>query len=199
MIVKTMDRKWDIFMKSADLFSVKGYHNVSMREIAEAVNIKPSSIYNHFASKHDILQAIFDYYEDNRYNSLPDATALLALVGTEPALDTLHRTIAVYPEETREIMGKALRIADLLSAENAQAARIIDGVIFTAGVHTKPLLERMLELELIEPMDVDGFCNLFNSFCHSAAVRHSSDRAFTTPEYIDGLTTLFQLVKPRMQ
>jgi AcrR family transcriptional regulator len=37
------------------LFYEKGYHATSMREVAAAVEIKAASVYNHFASKEDIL------------------------------------------------------------------------------------------------------------------------------------------------
>jgi AcrR family transcriptional regulator len=40
---------------ATELFYEKGYHGTSMREIAAAVGIKPASLYNHFASKQEIL------------------------------------------------------------------------------------------------------------------------------------------------
>ncbi|HEX5192143.1 MAG TPA: TetR/AcrR family transcriptional regulator [Solirubrobacteraceae bacterium] len=43
---------------ATELFYEKGYHGTSMREIAAYVGIKPASLYNHFASKHDILYEI---------------------------------------------------------------------------------------------------------------------------------------------
>ena len=42
------------------MFSVKGYDAVTIREIASAVGIKESSIYNHFKSKQDILNKIIE-------------------------------------------------------------------------------------------------------------------------------------------
>jgi len=43
---------------AADLFAHEGYDNVSVHEIAEAVGIKESSLYNHFESKAEILSTI---------------------------------------------------------------------------------------------------------------------------------------------
>lgn len=40
------------------LFKERGYSAVSMRDIAEACNIKASSLYNHIASKQEILTTI---------------------------------------------------------------------------------------------------------------------------------------------
>ena len=57
-----MNTKEKIFDVSIDLFSKKGYDSVSLREIAEEVGIKKSSIYSHYPSKEAILMEIFEYF-----------------------------------------------------------------------------------------------------------------------------------------
>ncbi len=59
-----MNTKEKIFDVSLDLFSKKGYDSVSLREIAEEVGIKKSSIYSHYPSKEAILMDILDYMTD---------------------------------------------------------------------------------------------------------------------------------------
>lgn len=56
-----MNTKERIFDVALDLFSKKGYDSVSLREIAEEVGIKKSSIYSHYPSKEAILIDIFQY------------------------------------------------------------------------------------------------------------------------------------------
>lgn len=56
-----MNTKERIFDVALDLFSKKGYDSVSLREIAEEVGIKKSSIYSHYPSKEAILMDIFEY------------------------------------------------------------------------------------------------------------------------------------------
>ena len=51
----------EILNKALDLFAENGYHGTSMREIAKAVGIKGSSIYNHFSGKEDIFSELFNY------------------------------------------------------------------------------------------------------------------------------------------
>ena len=57
-----MNTKEKIFNVSLDLFSKKGYDSVSLREIAEEVGIKKSSIYSHYSSKEAILMDIFNKF-----------------------------------------------------------------------------------------------------------------------------------------
>ena len=76
-----MNTKEKIFDVSLDLFSKKGYDSVSLREIAEEVGIKKSSIYSHYSSKEAILMDIFDYltnlfeYDELLNNKELDLTA----------------------------------------------------------------------------------------------------------------------------
>lgn len=58
------NKRTEIREVAARLFRDKGYAATSMRDLAQAVDIKASSIYNHFESKEDILRQIcFDNAE----------------------------------------------------------------------------------------------------------------------------------------
>jgi AcrR family transcriptional regulator len=51
-------RRDDILRTAAELFAKDSFHGVGMRAIADAVGIRSSSLYHHFPSKMDILEAI---------------------------------------------------------------------------------------------------------------------------------------------
>lgn len=48
-------RKLEIFETALSLMKTKGYANTTMRDIAAAVNMEAASLYNHIASKEDLL------------------------------------------------------------------------------------------------------------------------------------------------
>ena len=52
-----------IVLAALDLFAEKGYDGVGVDQIAETVGIKGPSLYHHFKSKEDILNAIIDINE----------------------------------------------------------------------------------------------------------------------------------------
>ena len=54
--------KQKILTCAVDLFAVNGYSETSVRDIATAAMIKPTSLYNHFSSKEEILICMMDDY-----------------------------------------------------------------------------------------------------------------------------------------
>jgi TetR/AcrR family transcriptional regulator, cholesterol catabolism regulator len=55
-------KKQEIFAEAARLFQEKGYNAASMRDLAERVHLKASSLYSHIRKKEEILQKIcFDH------------------------------------------------------------------------------------------------------------------------------------------
>jgi AcrR family transcriptional regulator len=56
--MKPSDRKTEIINVAAKLFKEKGYSAITMRDIAQAMDIKAASLYNHIKSKQEILVLI---------------------------------------------------------------------------------------------------------------------------------------------
>ncbi len=53
-----LSKRKEIIEKSAQLFREKGYAASSVRDIAQAVGLEPSSLYSHINSKEDLLYGI---------------------------------------------------------------------------------------------------------------------------------------------
>lgn len=53
-----------ILLESASLFTRDGYFGVSVKDIANAVGIKPASLYNHYESKEALWKAVLDRIQD---------------------------------------------------------------------------------------------------------------------------------------
>jgi len=79
----------EILDAAAELFTTQGYANTSTRRIADAVGIRQASLYHHFATKDDILDALLTGTVDQ---PLRLATALIEQGGD--AAPRLHLLVA---------------------------------------------------------------------------------------------------------
>ncbi len=103
--------KQTIFKAAAELFADRGFHAVSIQDIAKRVGIGKSAIYNHYPSKESILDALLDYYLKRMdlfyekiqlsYNNLPENEDLRTL---------LKQLIFNYTPEETELMFHVTRI-----------------------------------------------------------------------------------------
>lgn len=53
-----MHNKTDILNIAGDLFSQRGYHGTTMRELARSLDLRGASLYSHIASKEEVLWEI---------------------------------------------------------------------------------------------------------------------------------------------
>ncbi len=88
-----------IFKTAVVLFSRKGYHGTSVRDIAREVGIKESSLYNHFNGKEAILDGILAYQMDVFDKAVH---ALDALKSTD--VDDLTDPVEFWMAGTREFL-----------------------------------------------------------------------------------------------
>lgn len=133
------NRKELIRSTAADLFLARGYHNVSVNDVADALGIAPSALYHHYRGKQELLfDAVLDALERvdgviGRATDLGEALdALTALVLTP------GRSLAVWDREARHLD------ADQRAAVRARE----DGVVG----HLVPLIATAHP----EPADPDG-------------------------------------------
>jgi len=71
--------KQKILICATNLFSEQGYTETTIREIAAAVGLRDSSIYNHFPSKSSILEYILEDYTLHISSAILDHTSMLSI------------------------------------------------------------------------------------------------------------------------
>lgn len=70
-----------ILDEAARLFSRQGYHDTSIRDIVGAIGMLPGSLYYHFASKEDLLVAV---YEEGVRRMLEKVAEAMEHAGSDP-------------------------------------------------------------------------------------------------------------------
>lgn len=196
LLTQSANTKEAIFLAAADLFARENYYNVSVRQIAEKVGIMPSSIYNHYKSKESILLDIYAYFDDNMQRLKPDLDELLLLAEMAHPHEVLHKTTFTFPQEIMRTMLTTMLVTSSMCRVDERADRVtFRNLVEMSFEFDVPLLEKMVALGRVEPIDIKGFALLHSSFSYSSAIRFYSGNMMSTEEWFQGLELLFQLVK----
>lgn len=65
-----VNRKEEIILVTLELAAINGLSNVSMAQIAKKMGIQKPSLYNHFASKEEIISEMYQYLRDKSKEQL---------------------------------------------------------------------------------------------------------------------------------
>lgn len=90
-------RKKEIIMSTLELAANKGLGNVSMNMIADKVGIKKPSLYNHFASKEELVEAMYQFLrEEAKKNANVGAIDYTVIFAGKSALEVLRMMVGGY-------------------------------------------------------------------------------------------------------
>jgi len=87
-----------IIKAAHDLFIQQGYHGTSMRQIAGKANSALGGLYNHFASKEEVFEAVFLQYHPYR-EVLPAILSTKTETIEQFANDTIHRMLSAIQDQ----------------------------------------------------------------------------------------------------
>jgi len=94
--------KEKIYIEAARLFQEKGYAAASMRDLAERLQLRPSSLYSHIRSKEDLLEKIcFD--NAHRYLQLMEECLQMPKPAAQKVEQLLRRHIRMALENPTSI------------------------------------------------------------------------------------------------
>lgn len=96
------DTKIRILNEALALFSIKGYDGVTMFDIANAVGIKPASIYKHYTGKEEIFRSIVKEFEEktgNIFNASVLDNRVYLDVTKEMLIEMIQQTFQLYAQE----------------------------------------------------------------------------------------------------
>jgi len=155
--------KKEIFDRAIELFELKGFDNVSVQDIATAVGIRLSAVYNHFKSKQEILDTIYDFY--NHYYlvsrpSLEDLEPILQNGSFFEIISSLHYAF------NKDIVDKMFAITKIVyhrkyidehARELTKRLTIEEGERFVEAV-----FKRAIEIGRFAPIDTHAMAVFIN-------------------------------------
>jgi AcrR family transcriptional regulator len=180
------------------LFTDRGYNNVTMRNIAGTVGIKASSIYNHFPSKHDILVCLYDFYVQNQRAAAPVLDDLLRMAENEPLAKILAKLDFHFPPSITEWMDRIIVIGIQGVYMDEDSKQFVKKTMFDNLMgFLVPLLNRLIELDRIEPVDVMSFAHIVVNYCLSTAFLNYSTMRIGLNQWQKSLNMIFSLLKEK--
>jgi len=124
-------RRTQILMGAAQVFSEKGFHRATTKEIAQAAEVSTGTIYNYFNNKRDLLLAMMELF---------GARSLKTIIQSEPAADP------------REFLIQTLHDFYQLLQERGQFAAPILAEIF-ADEELRQALYQQIALPIVHYID----------------------------------------------
>ena len=166
------DTRQRILAAAARCFAESGFHSASMQQICAAANMSPGGVYRYFASKDDIIGAIFEHVHARKKQYFERMAAEGATLETfsEVGFSCL-RDLTEGPERGLfcEVLAEAQRnpqMRSLLEASNCQAREMLGAA-----------LARLQAIgEIDKSLDVDVVSTLLMAIGDGLIVRMRVDR-----------------------
>ncbi len=190
----TIDRRDVILQRAADLFAKQGVAATTVREIAEAVGILSGSLYHHFASKDQIVDAIVGGFLDDlvtRYDAVLAATddpgdRLRGLVEASIATSAEHpHATEIYQNDARY-----LQAADgpTVVRDSARAVRRAWIAVLEQGAATG-VFRSDVPVKVIYPLLRDGLWLTARWFTPTRSYGHRELAADYVKVFVEGIRT----------
>ena len=119
------DRKQRIVAAASELFRDRGYHNVSLADVAAAVGITAPAVYKHFRNKEELLRLAVNHGLDDIDGAIDEAHSIDEFVSERVSVAReRHTQVALWQREARhlpdaqraELRRRANRIGSKLAA-----------------------------------------------------------------------------------
>lgn len=161
MFVGTKKR---IFLSAIELFLLKGFDNVSFKDIGASVGIRQSTIYNHFKSTQEILDTIYDfycYYYIKERLSLEDFESILQ---KESLINIMNYIRYDFKEDYEQIMNNITKIVLQRIGIDDRAREIASSLTIDEGIkYVESIFNRAIENGRLAAFDTHTMALFINS------------------------------------
>lgn len=154
-VLNFVGTKRAIFDNAIMLFMKNGYENVTVRDIAESAGIRQSALYNHFSSKQNILDTIYEFFIHYFLADRPDIESLNDVIQNGSLLDIIKSVR--YDFEAGYIEQTLIEISILAFQRQGideQARYLIKTLMIDDGIaYVEAVLNKAVAMGRIAPLD----------------------------------------------
>lgn len=184
-------RRKQITAASIKVFSERGYHPATIRDIAEAAEVSIGTIYQYFTDKEDLLYLAIVEIMDSY-----DAHILAALNTTEDPLERFYASVRAFCRVNNASVEVTVLTYRETKSLRKERRDIIKQKEVTTNGYIADCVRECIAAGLFSDVDVELFVYQIVIFSHAWALKawHFSKR-MTVDEYIDrGLALFFMAV-----
>ncbi len=148
-------RRGQILAAAADLFSEKGFHSTTTKEIAARAEVAEGTLYNYFKDKRDILMGIA---EESAYPEAP-------LLNTAK-LDSRDALVAIFEKAIEITVAERPFVQTVMGAaymDDELGQEFITVRVKKAQDHLQKLLSQGIANHILRPMNIEMTARLISS------------------------------------
>jgi AcrR family transcriptional regulator len=168
-----------IFDKAIELVSLYRYEVVTIKDIAREIGRNQATIYNHFTSKQDILDQIYDYY--CKYFNYDRSTIdeLEPIMRSGSLVDIIDSVFYSFQAEHINRMIRISKIIHTRQFTDPRAREIATEVMMnSATMYAKEAFDRAVEIGRVAPFDtylLALFCTYIRQGSYNRLVLDTTD------------------------
>lgn len=153
-----------IFDSAIKLFMLNGFERVTIKDIADDVGIAQSAIYNHFKTKKEILDVIYDYYCRGYLKNRLSIEDVEPILRKGSLLDMIKCVRYAFDEDDLQRMSDITKIVFQRSATDKRANEIFKALIMKEGIdYVEAVFDRAVEIGRLAPLDTHAISIFINS------------------------------------
>ena len=177
--------KQKILSCAAYLFAGKGFTETSIRELADAVGVKGSSIYNHFPSKNTILEHMLEDYAAYNIDVFEDRN-IKGILRENPTSEGILKCLQLnFPADRVEFHLNVLCVLFQEQLRNPVVRKYVaEHIIMRAERNVRSIVDELKKLRIIrQDTDPDYWVKASSSLFYSFAARMMLGIGDKTPDF----------------
>jgi len=172
-----------IFDSFVEMTSVLGYENVSIRNISKKVGIQPASIYNHFESKAQLLESVYEYYLRHYFDNRKPIEEMKKLIETASAQELIAAFKRTFESEDQKKYIRMILITKIVYMrlyQDQRANEIFSNNFQNENDYVVEILKHGIDTGRIDSsFDIETFAYILIGSLVFMGVR-----AFSSPTYV---------------
>ena len=177
--------KETIFDAFLELASAHGYDAINLRDIAKKVGASPTSLYNHFKNKDQLLEHAYGYYREHEYDNRKPIDEMKSLIETASAEDCIRAFIYSFKSDDQKKFVRMILILKIIYMQLYQdsgANAIFAESHMNNTEYAADILKHGVEVGRIDPeFDIGAFVYILIGSAQVMGIR-----AFAKADYVYG-------------